>query len=125
MKIPASFQQFGATVEVVFDRALLPQGENGYVGEARFRDCQIALFPPGDKSLSMSRKDLERTFCHELLHWIAKGAGLDLPEEAICVMGSLLHQFLETAEGECEIRDGVKLAGIGVVFELDTEEIER
>jgi len=95
LKIPKRFTLHSQVVEVVFDSQVDFRNDNR--GEAQFRINKIAL-APHQETHPRPVSQIEQTFCHELIHYIAHHAGVELDERDTDVMGHLLHQALTTME---------------------------
>lgn len=96
-RIPKRFQLYGQTIEVVFDSTVDFRNDNR--GEAQFRVNKIALAPHTDTH-PRPFSQIEQTFFHELVHYVALRAGIDLNERDTDLVGSLLHQAFTTMEYE-------------------------
>lgn len=97
MKIPKRFKLHAQNIEVELDSNVDFRNDNR--GEAQFRVNKIAL-APHQQTHPRPQTQVEQTFCHELVHYIAHHAGVDLNERDTDVMGHLLHQALTTMEYE-------------------------
>lgn len=95
MQIPKRFTLHGQQIEVVYDSNVSFRNDNR--GEAQFRVNRIALAPSTETE---PRPDTHtgQTFCHELLHFIAHHAGVEISERDTDLMGHLLHQYFLTSE---------------------------
>jgi hypothetical protein len=96
MKIPKSFT-LGAIPYKVTMVNHIDKGESLGITDADNGEIEIM------KDIPRPRK--EQTFCHELLHALFDAAGraeLGADEALVDVMGTLLHQYMQTSKGECK-----------------------
>jgi predicted SprT family Zn-dependent metalloprotease len=105
MKIPAKFQLMGRSITVCEDKTL--NQEHNWDGAADYCRDIISLLPVNE-IIVHSRAKREQTFCHELAHFLLYFSGAavnhDLKsggyihnnEEFVDLLGSLLHQALES-----------------------------
>jgi len=98
MKIPKSFQLYGQTIHVKEYDTLV--AESGNVGQARFRENEIAL-QSIDKGYKADKSQQEQWFMHELVHFVLSGSSqptLGDNEPFVDTLAHLLHQALSTAK---------------------------
>lgn len=95
MNIPKRFHLHGQKIEVEFDSSIDFKNDNR--GEAQFRSNRIAIAPSTEQT-PRPVSHVEQTFCHELMHYLAYHAGIELNERETDLMGNLLHQALTSAE---------------------------
>lgn len=94
MKIPKSFNLFGYTINIQFVKNL--QYTHCANGVALFNKNKI-LLEPGTKNHPKLQSHIERTFVHELTHWILWVMDEDklcCNEEFVDEFSRLLHQAL-------------------------------
>lgn len=103
INIPTRFTLGAVDVEVILDPELWGLNCTS-AGLAAFCNQQIVL-QANVKHCPRPRQLQEKTFCHELAHYILWSMDHDLMHNEAFVdhMGRLLHQFLATATGE--VRD--------------------
>ena len=102
MKIPKRFKLMGQTIEIVYDASLNDVDDN--VGQTRYRRNQIVLQSHVEGVFRLP-SSIEKTFLHELFHWLFHMAGeeeLRNNERLIAVLAGLLHQAMTTMEYEEE-----------------------
>jgi predicted SprT family Zn-dependent metalloprotease len=109
MRIPKRFKLLGRTIEVVDNPQLLQ--DRTWSGAADYNRDEIQLLPRSDAYVA-SKGKIEQTFCHELSHFLTYHSGcavnhqlkdggyIHQNEEFVDLLGSLIHQFLTTAEYE-------------------------
>lgn len=100
MKIPKYFELMGTKIEVVEDADIMR--DNDARGKADYRMECIRL-APDSPVCRMSRSQLEHTFLHEVIHWIffkLNKQSLGDDEVLVDMMSDLLHQAIESSEGE-------------------------
>lgn len=100
MRIPKRFNLHGQTITVRYADDLIHKEDR--VGGAYYRDSIIKL-QADSQSTPRSREQIEQNFCHELTHFILDQMGeprLRSNEKFVDLFANLLHQALNTAEGE-------------------------
>jgi len=98
LKIPTSFQLFGQTITVEWNKRLSDKGD--MTGTAQYRENLIQLQSNGE-NCELPQTQLEAIFLHELIHWILHSLqekALDDNEKLVELIAILLHQALKTAE---------------------------
>lgn len=104
VRIPTSFTIMGKTITVLAVPDLWhANGVN--IGEWQPLDQRI-LLQEDTPQMRRHRQHKEQTFCHELAHVILEGTGRDdlsKDEKLVDTMGSLLHQFLQSQQGDLAI----------------------
>ena len=100
--IPKQFQIFGQTVKVRADNRLLVNEDA--LGVARFLMNEIHLLPSLD-GIPRTQEQLEKTYLHELVHWMfyytfkdTDNADLIVDEFVVDNIANLLHQVLKTSK---------------------------
>jgi len=100
MHIPKRFKVLGQQIEVGYDKTLLKTRDA--IGYNNLQGEKILLQPPNAAD-NLTRRAVEHTFCHELVHIILMSMEereLAVTEKFVDVFGGLLHQALTTSEGE-------------------------
>lgn len=95
--IPRKFMLGGIWIDVEVTEDLVHK-DNAF-GQANFNDNKIKI-QPNVQGSPRSAQDIERTFCHELMHFLCHMAGeyeFRDNEQKIDVFSRLLHQSLKTA----------------------------
>lgn len=96
--IPQAFWLFGQRITVNFRADLVEDAD--CVGLTKYRKNTIEL-QSITSSMSRPESQVEKTFCHELVHWIfymLHENDLDNNEALVDGIAKLLHQALITAE---------------------------
>lgn len=94
-KIPERFLIFGRTIDVRLDPTLAHY--DGHRGQWRRDGLEIRL-QPSTKGVPKTRKNVEETFCHELVHAVTERVGVNLSEQEVDLVGCALYQVIQTAE---------------------------
>jgi len=98
MRIPNKFKLMGKTIEIHFVEDL--RNDTGNVGEAIFRLNKINL-QSSNIGVPIPIENIEKVFCHELVHFILYELGEDRlkdDERFVESFAGLLHQALTTME---------------------------
>ncbi len=98
--ISEKFSLMGNKITVKYDPGLIHR--EGDVGRTAYRDLRVILQPTVE-GFPLQENEILRVFCHELVHYIFHSLNrIDLRDDEVVVdnVGSLLHQFLITREGE-------------------------
>jgi hypothetical protein len=106
MRIPKQFKLMGQTITVKSDPDKFTNNE--CVGFADYRKNEIQLHP-GTETRPINDEQLAANYWHEVTHFILYYAGaaysgktdyMHQDEGFVDMVGGLLHQVLETSEGE-------------------------
>ena len=105
MRIPKRFKIFGTTIEVIFREDMVQLNDSLAHAKYRFNEIEIQADTNGVKR---KKEQLERSFIHEVIHWmfyeigdyIVEGQKLREDEVLVDLLAGALHQILTTAEYE-------------------------
>lgn len=102
--IPQSFQLFGKTIEVT-TKPDLWNAHSDRIGQWEPLDQRIVI-QADTPQMQRHRESKEQTFYHELAHALLEGAGrneLSKDEGLVDALGSLLHQFEKSKQGDLDV----------------------
>ena len=100
MIIPQKFKLFGRTINVMYDKSILQKDD--HIGQACYKEDKIKILP-NTESYKMKNYQIEQIFMHELIHFILEAMNeneLRINEKFVDIFASLLHQAINTFEGE-------------------------
>ena len=112
MRIPASFFLLGQRITVEWSDEVIENDDA--TGLALYRKNRIVI-QRNTHGVNRPQDQIERTFCHELVHWLLFTAGehdLRNNEKLVELLGALLHQALASAVYDISITDEEPRQGV-------------